>query len=139
MREQECIYYCKSQSVCYSGIFLYIHVLVTRSSIMSTCCPYRWSSQPAILVFSAVHVPVKEVKLTVTEVIHVHKVKLSPCVMVTLIVPLSREIQPLWVSKLIPCDIKKQSINIFYLVTFYLKKKFKKRGKKTFHNPRQGK
>lgn len=91
--------------------------------MVSTCCPHRWSSQPAVLVLGAVHVPVKGVELTVTEVIRVHKVKLSPSVVVTLIVPLSREIQPLWVSKLIPCDIKKQSINTVYLVTLYLKRK----------------
>lgn len=114
-RERDCLYYWKSQPGCYSRIFLYVYVLVTRSSMVSTCCPYRWSSQPAIFVFGAVHVPVKDVQLTVTEVIRVHKVKLSPCVMVTLIVPLSREIQPLWVSKLIPCEMKKQSFNTFYL------------------------
>lgn len=122
--------------MCYYGIFLYIPVLVTRSSMVSTCCPYRWSSQPAILVFGSVHVPVKAVELAVTEVIRVHKVKLSPCVMVTLVVPLSREIQPLWVSKLISCDIKKQSLNTVQFSYILLKRKKKE---KTFHNPRQGK
>lgn len=73
----------------------------------SKCRPHRWGCQPAVLVFGAVHVPVKGVELAVTEVVHVHKVKLSPGVVVTLIVPLSGEIQPLGVAKLIPCDIKK--------------------------------
>lgn len=93
--------------MCYYGICLFVHVLVTRSPMVSVCGPYRWSSQPAVLVFGAVHVPVKVVELPVTEVVRFHKVKLSPCVMVTLIVPLSREIQPFRVSKLIPCDNKK--------------------------------
>lgn len=47
----------------------------------------------------------------VTEVIHVQQVKLSPGVVVTLIVPFSREIQPLGVAKLIPCDIKNKSVS----------------------------
>lgn len=106
-----------SLCVCYSGIVLYVHALVTRSPTVSTCCPYRRSSQPAVLVLGAVHVPVKEVELTVPQVIRVHEVKLSPCVVVTLVVPLSREIQPLGVSKLVPWDTKTQSINTSYLVT----------------------
>lgn len=115
------------QPVCYSGIVLYVHALVTRSPTpVSTCCPYRRSSQPAVLVLGAVHVPVKEVELTVPEVIRVHEVKLSPCVVVTLVVPLSREIQPLGVSKLVPWDTKKQSINTSYLVTLIFKKKQRK-------------
>lgn len=103
--------------MCDSGIVLHVHALVTRSPTVSTCRPYRRSSQPAVLVLGAVHVPVKEVELTVPEVIRVHEVKLSPCVVVTLVVPLSREIQPLGVSKLVPWDTKKQSINTSYSVT----------------------
>lgn len=67
-------------------------------------CPYGLSSQPAVLVLGSVHVPVKGVELTVAEVIHIHQVKLPPCIVVTLIVPFSGEIQPLGMAKLIPCN-----------------------------------
>lgn len=101
----------KTGVTCSCGSFLYVHVMVTQSAMVRKCRPYRWSSQPAVLVFGAVHVPVKRVELSVTQVIRVHKVKLSPGVMVTLIVPFPGEVQPLRVAKLIPCEIKKSNIN----------------------------
>ena len=74
---------------------------------MSVWCPYRWGSQPAVLVFGTVHVPVKGVELTVAEVFHIHQVKLPPGIVVTLIVPLPGEIQPLRMAKLIPCNTER--------------------------------
>lgn len=65
---------------------------------------YRWSCQPAVLVFSTVHVPVKGIELTVAQVIHIYQVKLPPGIVVTLIVALSGEIQPLRMAKLISCN-----------------------------------
>lgn len=73
-------------------------------SAVSVRRPYRWCCQPAVLVFGAVHVPVKYVELTVAEVIHIHQVKLPPGIVVALIVALSGEIQPLRVAKLISCN-----------------------------------
>lgn len=73
---------------------------------VSVWCPYRWGSQPAVLVFGTVHVPVKGVELMVAEVIHIQEVKLPPGIVVTLIVPLSGEIQPLRMAKLIPCNTR---------------------------------
>lgn len=70
----------------------------------NVCCPYRWSRQPAVLVFGAVHVPVKGIELTVAEMIHIHQVKLPPGVVVALIVAFSGEIQPLRMAKLISCN-----------------------------------
>lgn len=72
----------------------------------SVQCPYRLGSQPAVLVFGAVHVPVKGVELVVAEVIRFQQVELPAGVVVTLIVPLSREIQPLRMAELIPCNTR---------------------------------
>lgn len=67
-------------------------------------CPYGWGSQPAVLVLRSVHVPVEGVELVVAEVFHVQQVKLAPCIVVTLVVPCPGEIQPLGMTKLIPCN-----------------------------------
>ena len=67
------------------------------------CACYLRSGQPSIFVLSVVHVPVKGVELAVTEVAHVHQVILPASVVVALTVSLPRKIQPLWMTKLIPC------------------------------------
>lgn len=80
---------------------MHLHKAFCDASVQ---CPYRWGCQPAVLVFGAVHVPVKGIELTVAEVIRIHQVKLPPGIVVALIVTLPREIQPLRVAKLVSCN-----------------------------------
>lgn len=58
-----------------SGLYICAFVMwsvCTKTMVTRVWCPYRWGSQPAVLIFGTVHVPVKGIELTVAEVFHVH-------------------------------------------------------------------
>jgi hypothetical protein len=62
-----------------------------------------WVRQPLVFALQVDHVAVKVVEEFVLKHGVVHQVPLASGVVVALLVAVARKVQPLWVTKLIPC------------------------------------